>query len=319
MRKAVPLLLILCLLLPAAHALGEAGEAVPVTDAAGLRAMAEAPGASYRLEADIDMDGEAWVPFAFTGTLDGNGHKIDGLRVTGTGADTRETLDGNYKVYETVFAGLFTVMEGATVRDLTLSNAVIDAECTGSCFIAGLAGYAANAEIYNVTVSGRFTLTALDGVNLGAGGLIGYMDSCTVEDCMLDTELIVADMNTETVCEEFAGGIYASGRGRIRSCTVKTRVWASAHGYVHNGGCIGMAFWVHRKDTYKQYLYNTVSDAEIIFFEDSPSKRSYADPYIGENLGSNCRLSGNKKAHFASVKVREFDTVLLPEAPYERR
>ena len=319
MRKACVFFMILLLLpvFPEASAAEEAP--IPITDRAGLEAIAEAPAAEYRLETDIDMSGTDWIPFAFSGTLDGNGHTVEGLHIIMTGSETRETLDGNRKGYETVFAGLFSVMEGAVIKDLTIGNAVIEAECMQSCFIAGIAGYAADCGIYNCGVTGRFMLSVKDGVNVGAGGLVGYMDSCSVENCVLDTELIVADRNTETVCEQFAGGIYASGRGKVKNCSVKTRIWASAHGYVHNGGCIGMAFWVHRKDKYKQYLYDCESDTEITFFEHSPSKRSYSDPYIGENLGSNCHLRNNKKKHFISTKVREYDTVLLPDGPYARR
>ena len=318
MRKVFALFAVLCLLLLCAFpAAGE--ETVVITDRAGLEAIAENPSGSYRLEADIDLAGEDWQPFAFSGTLEGNGHALLNLHVTEVGSEMRETKDGNYKHYETSFAGLFSVMENAFLRDLTVKNAIMEVESDTDCFIAGLAGYAENCEIMNCSVSGRFTLTLTGGVNIGAGGLAGYMDSCTVEDCAADVELIIADMDTETVSEEFAGGLYASGRGKIRNCTVKTRIWASVHGYVHNGGCAGMAFWVHRKDDYKQHIYNTVSDTGIVFFEDSPSKRSYADAFVGENLGSNCRLSGNKKKHFSSEKVRSYDTLLLPGAPYEMR
>lgn len=317
MKKALLFLLIFALL-PVFPAAAEE-EVTLITDRAGLEAVAEAPAGSYRLEADIDLGEGDWTPFAFSGVLDGNGHTVENLRITEAGEETRETLDGNFKKYETRFAGLFSAAEGAVIKNLTLKNAIVETECSQSCFVAGLAGYAADCEITDCVLSGRFTLYVNDGVNIGAGGLVGYMDSCTVERCAVDAELIVADRNTETVSEEFAGGLYASGRGRLRDCTVKTRIWASVHGYVHNGGCIGMAFWVHKKDSYKQYLYTTVSDTEITFFEHSPSKRGYSDPFIGENLGSNCRLSQNKKTYFVSNKVHSFDTLLLPEKPYEMR
>ena len=47
---------------------------VSVTTKEGLAEIADNPAGSYRLDADIDMSGVNWVPFTFSGKLDGNGH-----------------------------------------------------------------------------------------------------------------------------------------------------------------------------------------------------------------------------------------------------
>ena len=279
-----------------------------------LLAMAENPAGRFVLTADIDMRGTDWAPFAFSGELDGGGHTLYNLTVTKTGTEKRTTLDGNRKEYDTVFAGLFSVAENARIHDISLTGVYIAVETGENCFLGGIAGYAADCELTGCSVSGRMQLTVDGGINAGLGGVAGYMDTCTLANAVTDTELVFLDLNRETVCEEFIGGLYASGRGKVTGCSVRLRAFASVHGYVHNGGCIGMAFWTRRGDTYKQTLYNTVSDTEITFFEDAPSRRGYADPYIGENLGSNCRESGNKKTHFVSTPATDYDTLLLPDS-----
>ena len=95
MKKALLFLLIFALL-PVFPAAAEE-EVTLITDRAGLEAVAEAPSGSYRLEADIDLGEGDWMPFAFSGVLDGNGHTVENLRITEAGEETRETLDGNLK------------------------------------------------------------------------------------------------------------------------------------------------------------------------------------------------------------------------------
>ena len=128
--------------------------ALEIWDAEGLRAMAEDPYGTYCLAADIDMSGEAWTPFAFHGSLDGGGHSILNLTVRETGSAVRETYDGNMKVYDTYFSGLFDEMEGAQVRSLNLVNLRIDVETDLPCFIGGMTGYMENSLIEDCSVQG---------------------------------------------------------------------------------------------------------------------------------------------------------------------
>lgn len=89
-------------------------------------------GASYALTADIDLTGRAWMPVGtgsgneslgmpdkncFRGTFDGRGHRITGLEVAVTASS------------EAAVAGLFGIVRGATIRDLTL-EATVSADCT---------------------------------------------------------------------------------------------------------------------------------------------------------------------------------------------
>ena len=90
----------------------EAAQPVVITDAAGLLAMAEQQEGNYALGADIDMSGVDWVPFAFSGTLDGAGHTLYNLTLAQMGEETQITYDGRHRGYHTVFAALFSSVSG---------------------------------------------------------------------------------------------------------------------------------------------------------------------------------------------------------------
>ena len=101
----------------------------------------------FKQTADIDLSAlPAWTStigtsaVAFTGSYDGNGKKITGLRV--------ELADGSR-------AGLFGTTNGATLSNLTLDNAVISIpqnSVTG--YLGALVGFSDDTEITNVHSSG---------------------------------------------------------------------------------------------------------------------------------------------------------------------
>ena len=115
------------------------------------------PDKHFRLENDIDMSGvRGFSPIgtsksAFSGTFDGNNHKISNLAIEGLGYN---------------FQGLFgAIYTGGAIRNLTLENASM----SGTGFYLGaLAGYSMGT-IENCHATGTRMLT--NGVNVG--GLIG--------------------------------------------------------------------------------------------------------------------------------------------------
>ena len=303
-------LVCLAVLLPAA--LGEEAPAVTeISDAAGLLAMAERPEGSYRLVRDIDLQGIDWVPFNFSGTLDGNGHTIYNLTVRQAGSDTRVAYDGNKKPYDTYFAGLFAILEHATVRNLSLTGALVELEHPSHCFAAVLTGYMDRAVIENVSIDGRVHL-ATHGVMVGVGGIAGY--GCgNFAGCTVNIELVFEDRNRESKCEQFLGGMMACGICTMDRCRVTINAWDSCHGYVHNGGLMGLYF--HCKTGFKRGpVTNNVIDGKITFFEDNRDRRAYCAPGIGEHLSTPTDRAGNSSRGFKKKEVKTYDQVLSPEA-----
>lgn len=125
---------------------------------------------NFKLMNDIDMTadvaeggdwdiGYGWTPIGegdstpFTGTFDGQGYTITGLRITGT---------------KTGYAGLFGYIKNATIKSVTLNG--VNIVC--GLYIGALAGCAKSCTISGVTVSNAMI------VSQGAftGGILGQLE-----------------------------------------------------------------------------------------------------------------------------------------------
>ncbi len=169
------------------------------------------PAAYYSLGCDIQLDG-VWegIP-EFSGTLDGKGFKISGMRFE----KDREAV------------GLFNTITGGTVKNLT-----IDASVESKRTVGILAGINDGGSIENCIVTGEVTAKTsmaggICGVNKGkiinsmaapyfvtansyAGGICGQ-NFGDIENCLAATDTVVSDM--------YAGGISGSNEGgRIENC-----------------------------------------------------------------------------------------------------
>lgn len=106
----------------------------------GLWRMVYEPTDTFRLIADIDMQGALWVPVAFSGKLEGNGHRICNVRIT----DSFDACEGFFtklgkraKITDTVFENVTVIADAAakyigaicgknagTIENCTVINAV---------------------------------------------------------------------------------------------------------------------------------------------------------------------------------------------------
>lgn len=280
-----------------------------IYDVEGLRAMADAPNGRYRLMNDIDMNGVNWTPIAFSGELDGDGHGLYNLTVSTTGSETRLTHDGNMKEYSTEFAGLFSVLENANVHDLKITGAHVSVENETHCFAAILAGYMDRSTVSTVAVSGRVRMNSYS-VMVGVAGLVGY--GCgSFDRCEAKVELIFEDRNFDSKCEEFMGGVLSCGIANINACMVDIDGYDSCHGYVHNGGLVGMYYHCGTKFS-PGPVSNNIIEGRIRFFEDNRDRRAYCKAVIGESLSKPSREKNNMDS-FKRDEVKTYDVVLLPE------
>ena len=318
MKKLLSLLLVLLILLPAGGAALTAGAEslaqgtegfAEISDLDGLLAIADDPDGKYLLTADIDMAGVIWQPIPFRGTLDGAGHTLYNLQIETVGEETRVTRDGNLIPYDTEFSGLFSVMEQATIRDLKLVGANLAVESETHCFVGLLAGYMYRCSIQGCSVQGKARLIN-HAVQTGVGGIVGY-GAGDFSYCRADVELIFEDRNLDARCEQFMGGILSCGLANVEDCIVHIDGYDSCHGYVHNGGLVGMYFYcgmdVHAQSVRRNEIYGQIS-----FFEDNWNRRAYCDPTLGEPLSMPGNYYSNE-SEFERNEVFEYDKVLLPE------
>ncbi|MBN2165646.1 MAG: T9SS type A sorting domain-containing protein [Marinilabiliaceae bacterium] len=119
-----------------------------------------------------------WGPIAsFSGSFDGQGYEIKNIKITDEGRD---------------YAGLFAILEGATIENLKITNAlVLDNEVCGI-----LAGKVDSSAISNCFTSGYCNAI------YDAGGLIGDCYNSIITNCNTDTYVYSYDYDGS-----YAGGI----------------------------------------------------------------------------------------------------------------
>ena len=247
-----------------------------------LSLLGTSPEGYYILTDDIDMADRSWTPIAFRGSLDGNGHAIYNLSVTRTGAANAETVDGNDMTYKSVFSGLFSTLENAEIFDLELRGVSISVITENNCYIGALAGFMKDTRIENCSVSdARLSLTAKAG-HVGVGGLVGF--GCgELRNCKTDVVLLFKDQNTTRRCEQFMGGLVASGNIIATGCGVTIDGYNACNGYVHNGGLMGM-FYAYDPERPAGSVTNCSVNGMITFYENNPDRRAYCQAFIGEAL-----------------------------------
>ncbi len=289
----------------------EDGACTEISTPEGLAAIADNPGGSYILTGNIDMKDVDWKPISFSGKLDGAGYAIYNLSVTALGEDSALTYDGNHKEYETYFAGLFSVVREAEIKNLNLLNVRVDISTDKNCFAAGLAGFAEDTVISNCKVVSRVSLYQTN-IMCGVAGIVGFGHG-SISGCTAEAELVFIDGDTSIKCEEFLGAILACGYTDVDNCSIKLRAYASVQGYVHNGGITGMYYVYNRAEKARPgYVKNNSVDAEIYFYEDNRDRRAYCQAYVGEKLSSYLTISDNTTINFKNGETFDYNTYLLP-------
>ena len=310
-HRLLAISLILLLLISPLPARAEAAQPVLISDAAGLMAMAQQPEGSYALDADIDMRGVEWTPFAFSGNFDGNGHTIYNLTLSQPGEETRITYDGRHRGYHTYFAALFSSVSG-TVNNLNLLNIKADITTDQPFFLAGIAGYLAGGTIENCSVSGRLKITST-AKQCGAAGIVGFGHG-RITDCAVDAEITMITVNPDLYCEEYLGGVLANGFADVEKCRVKLAAYTSVRGYVHNGGIVGLSDVNPKDKRHAGFVRGCSVDAVISFFEDVEDRRAYCRAYVGEIQNPDLLVTGNETVHFESLESKDFSQLLLPDS-----
>jgi len=119
--------------------------------------------ATYTLINDItNTTGESMNPIGtttspFTGTFNGNGHTIDGIKVSG---------DSN--------VGLFGVTNGATISNVKIESGTISGSTNN---IGGIVGYA-----NNTTITSSYNKATITGASQ-VGGLVGLLTNSNIFEC----------------------------------------------------------------------------------------------------------------------------------------
>ena len=156
-------------------------------------------------ESNYTAIGISW-PY-FRGTFDGDNHTISGIRIYKGGTTN---ADG--------YQGIFGQVKGGTIKNLTLTDAVI----TGWQNVGGIVGYISNYAgvggiIDNCHVTGSVTLHAVANNAGFHGGIVGNVNGGSVSGCTSAATLSYA--SGISGCTAY-GGIVGSLNGNLHNCLV---------------------------------------------------------------------------------------------------
>ena len=136
--------------------------------------------------------------YPFSGTFDGAGHTIRGIRIYKS--------DGSSMTHRS--QGLFGYVKDGTVKDVTLA----DARITGERNVGGIVGFMSggSSNIENCHVLSNVTIHAVEDKSENHGGIAGQSDG-SVSNCTSAATLTVKDGITGCICYGGIVGIAASG------------------------------------------------------------------------------------------------------------
>ena len=176
----------------------------------------------FKLADDLNLAGHSLYPIGykdasgtsdepFSGTFDGAGHEIMGLKV-----------DANRN-----YLGLFGYIKGATVKDLKITSA--DISSSSGDYGAILCGFAEEANISNCSVSGKVRIE-----DTTAGGIVAELRNTDMKNC-------TAEVNVTS--QQYVGGLCGMLKyGTIEKCTVLPGSTMDVISYAYTpivGGLIG--------------------------------------------------------------------------------
>ena len=313
---------------------------IPISDRAGLEAIADDLSGNYHLTQDIDLSGAEWVPIGnnisqFTGTFDGQGFVIKNMEIT--------------ESYDFSSIGLFGVANGgiySALKNIALEDIFINVfETYGPTYVGGICGFS-DMSISNCYVSGSI---ATDGHSAGgisgggsnnvnsapvsycynlaeilvnsisgsacAGGISGYMSLSPVECCFNfgDVQASASAAASNSQSQVFAGGIcgvsfpiskcYNVGNISARSLKTETGYFESSTSFlVGAGGISGFS-----NSTWPS-IDNSYNVGNISAFSDVIS-------YVGESsvsVGGIVGLTYNNLRNCYNVGEIEISSVYVP-------
>ena len=166
----------------------------------------------------------------FTGSFDGSGYAISDLRIN---ADAE------------TYVGLFGYTSGATLNEVALVKADIDADHTSNFYAGGVVGYSTNTDITDSYVTGKLTAASTSSVTAYAGGLVGYVNgtaNTTISGSYTDCDVDVSGSVSSAIAGGLAGFIDAyEADVLVVDSYAMGDVTADASQFTYAGGLVGYA------------------------------------------------------------------------------
>ena len=199
----------------------------------------------YVLANDIDMTGRSFVPFGivnnttagkFTGTFDGKGHTIKGLK---------------YDVSDKGEVGLFSQTDNATIKNLIIE----DAYFKGNANVGGIVG-----RMYRTTITDCAVLNSYIEGRDHVGAIAGEISQTKVGDSYEGGTIANCFSDARIKTREFqAGGML----GTIHCGTVEKNLFTGTVEGRERDNANGMVSLIDKEDAASLIQYNVVAAAHI--------------------------------------------------------
>lgn len=215
--------------------------------------------AYYRLDADIDMQGEQVFVIGdrptddstslFGGNFDGNGHTISNYIIKDSIIEQAGFTEVPLR-YVGLFGFAVAINNPVNIYDLTLENFEIEIHgskyATSGFYTGGLVAYGVGVNITNCKVSGRISADGNTDYFSNVGGVAGYLQSAYSETVSYHTGITGTQSDVEIECA--IGNIYTAGGivGMLASAAETANAYVlnsfstgSVSGAIYTGGVAG--------------------------------------------------------------------------------
>lgn len=250
-------------------------------------------GKTIKLDADIDLNNEEWIPIgnsehSFNGTFDGQGHRISNLTVNGSGKSNQ---------------GLFGMTRNGEIKNLTIENAKV----AGRLNVGVVAGTPYTSKYTNINVIGHVEIEGMAYVG-GVGGKNAYANWTNITVNVDETSYVRANsIEDGKAYRTYVGGVCGfNGEGghTFENITSNIDVTGTT---IDVGGLFGIA---HYGNNFKNC--SSSGDVEITNAENAADAEEIggiagvwhnAD---GKNVNfTDCSFTGNLKVNVEGVDLSD--------------
>lgn len=219
-----------------------------------------------RLGADIALTSE-WTPVEFTGTLDGQGHVVTGLKVS-AGDDAgmftslsedatlkNITIEGDISLVADTHpaqAGLVANLYGTMYKVVSKVSVTASSE-KGACYVGGLVGQLSDGSLIECVNDGDLTLKQTKGKGY-VGGAVGVIYPAGLVDKCFNSGTIVSESSN---ADGIGGMTGLQQGGDVKGCTNEGSLIVNAGRYsCHVGGVVGTLYNYTSKVSYVSQCVN---------------------------------------------------------------
>jgi uncharacterized repeat protein (TIGR02543 family) len=206
-----------------------------------------------KLTQSIDLQGKLFIPISagkgtpsYGGTFDGQGYTIKNLFIKGS--EIVKTENGGKDVYAQNI-GLFAVLKGGTVKNVTLTNVEIYAASSAGdvgtsgkdnpISVGAIAGFVEAGTISGCAASGKIETS---GATNRVGGIAGNVWAATISNCISEVNIYATGDNTHV------GGIVGVVRDKTGEVTLNSCVYAGETLFSNNGSAGAVAGQYEKKE-----------------------------------------------------------------------